>query len=114
MPTSDPAAGYATFINAFRCKPGDQDEVVRITSTSSTGSPPRRQGFVSASDHRSSDGTRVFNYLQWETPEHLAAMQVSPEFRMLGVQFNGLIEFEPHQCAVAHVAERPERTPGRS
>jgi hypothetical protein len=42
---------------------------------------PNFPGFISASVHRSNDGTRVFNYLQWETAEHLAAMQRSPEFQ---------------------------------
>ena len=32
-------------------------------------------GFISATVHRSADGTRVFNYLQWEPAEHLAEMQ---------------------------------------
>lgn len=30
MPTIDPTATYTTFINAFRCQPAHQDEVVRI------------------------------------------------------------------------------------
>ena len=38
-------------------------------------------GFISAAVHRSTDGTRVFNYLQGESAEHLAAMQRSPEFQ---------------------------------
>ena len=65
----------------------------------------RFPGFISASVHRSTDGTRVFNYLQWQTPEHLAAMQRSPEFQAVARRFAGLIEFEPHQCEIAHVAD---------
>jgi heme-degrading monooxygenase HmoA len=38
-------------------------------------------GFISASVHRSTDATRVFNYLQWQTAEHLAAMQRSRNSR---------------------------------
>ena len=60
-------------------------------------------GFVSAAVHRTTDGTRVFNYLQWESAEHLAAMQRSPEFQAIGRRFAGLIEFEPHQCEVVYV-----------
>lgn len=55
-------------------------------------------GFISASIHRSTDGTRVFSYLQWEAAEHLAAMQSSAEFRQFGRRFAGLIEFEPYRC----------------
>jgi quinol monooxygenase YgiN len=100
---------YATFINVFKCSPADQDEVVRINveivEQVALGSP----GFISASIHRSTDGTRVFNYLQWESPEHLERMQASPEFRQLGRRFAGLIEFEPHRCEVAHIGEASSR-----
>ena len=102
---------YATFINVFKCRPADQDEVVRINAAIvervAMGSP----GFISASVHRSADGTRVFNYLQWESPEHLARMQASPEFRRIGRRFAGLVEFEPHQCQVAHIGEAGPRGP---
>ena len=55
--------------------------------------------------HRSIDGTRVFNYLQWESAEHLGAMQRSPEFQTISGRLAGLIEFDPHQCQVVHVGE---------
>ena len=64
-------------------------------------------GFISAAVHRSTDGTRVINYLQWASNEHLAAMQRSPEFQAIARRFAGMIEFEPHECEVAHVAARP-------
>jgi heme-degrading monooxygenase HmoA len=64
-------------------------------------------GFISASVHRSTDGTRVFNYLQWETAEHVAAMQRSSAFQAITRRFAGLIQFEPHGCEVGHVAARP-------
>jgi len=100
---------YVTFINVFKCRPADQDEVVRINveivERVALGSP----GFISASIPRSTDGTRVFNYLQWESSEHLTRMQASPEFRRLGQRFAGLIKFEPHRCEVAHVGEASSR-----
>jgi quinol monooxygenase YgiN len=63
-------------------------------------------GFISATVHRSVDGTRVINYLQWQSQEHLAALQRSPEFQKIARRFAGLIEFDPHQCEVVHVRER--------
>lgn len=105
MATITENAPYATFVNVFRCKPEDQAEVVRIlaaiTDQVGDGSP----GFISASTHRSTDGTRVFNYLQWESREHLAAMQRSARFRELARGFRGLMEFEQHECEVVHVRE---------
>jgi len=99
-------ASYATFINTFRCQPSSQDEVVRINVEILEEVASTYPGFISAAVHRSRDGTRVFNYLQWESAEHLAAMQRSPEFRAIARRFAGLIDFEPHECDVVHVGER--------
>jgi Antibiotic biosynthesis monooxygenase len=60
-----PGAGYATFINTFRCDPPLQDEVVAINIDIVDQVATHFPGFISAAAHRSSDGTRVFNYLQW-------------------------------------------------
>jgi heme-degrading monooxygenase HmoA len=111
MPRIVARPDHVTFINVFKCQPADQDAVVQINAEIvdrvAVGSP----GFISASVHRSTDGTRVFNYLQWQSAEHLARMQESTEFRELARRFAGLIEFEPHQCEVVHVGEAgPEDT----
>ncbi|MGD0311248.1 MAG: antibiotic biosynthesis monooxygenase [Acidimicrobiales bacterium] len=105
MPEIVGGAPYATFINTFRCDPRDQAEVVHINVEIVDQVAPTLPGFVSASVHRSTDGTRVINYLQWESAEHLAAMQRSAEFQVIARQFAGLIEFDPHQCEVEHVRE---------
>jgi quinol monooxygenase YgiN len=109
MPEIRPNEGYATFINTFRCRPANQPEVVQINVDIVEQVAKTFPGFISASVHRSTDGTRVINYLQWETPGHLAAMQRSAEFQAIAGRFAGLIEFEPHECEVAHVAERGTR-----
>ena len=106
MPQIVSGAEYATFINTFRCDPSSQDEVVRIKVDIADRLAPTFPGFISAAVHRRTDGTRVINYLQWESHEHLAAMQRSPEFQAIARRFAGLIEFEPHECEVVHVSER--------
>ena len=100
---------FATFINTFRCQPADQDQVVQLNVDIVDHVASTFPGFISATVHRSTDGTRVFNYLQWESAEHLAAMQRSPEFQAIGRRFAGLIEFDPHQCEVVHIGERHHR-----
>ena len=105
MPEIRSGAGYATFINTFRCRPEQQPEVVQINLEIIQQVARSFPGFISASVHRSTDGSRVFNYLQWESAEHLAAMQRSAEFQAIAGRFAGLIEFEPHECEVVHVAE---------
>ena len=107
MPEIRTAPAYATFINTFRCRPEHQAEVVQINVDIVEQVARTFPGFISASVHRSTDGTRVVNYLQWETAEHLAAMQRSPEFQAIAHRFSGLIEFEPHEFEVAHVADAP-------
>jgi hypothetical protein len=51
----------ATFINTFRCEPSNQDEVVRINMDIIDQVASMSPGFISATVHRSTDGTRVFN-----------------------------------------------------
>ncbi len=72
MLTIDSDAEHATFINAFRCRPEDQDEVVRINIDIVEQVARHHDGFISAAVHRSTDGTRVINYLQWRSPRKLA------------------------------------------
>jgi quinol monooxygenase YgiN len=107
-------AQHATFINTFRCDPSHQDEVVainiEIVDQVASGFPR----FISAAVHRSTDGTRVFNYLQWESAEDLAVVQRSPEFLAIARRFAGLIEFEPHQCEVVHVSPQRPRVDVRN
>jgi quinol monooxygenase YgiN len=106
MPEIVSSRAFATFINTFRCEPSNQDEVVRINVDIVDQVASTFPGFISATVHRSTDGTRVFNYLQWESAEHLAAMQRSPEFQAIARRFAGLIEFELHECEVVHIGER--------
>jgi quinol monooxygenase YgiN len=105
VPAIVSGASYASFINTFRCEPADQDEVARINIDIVEQVASKSPGFISAAVHRSLDGTLVINYLQWESAEHLAAMQRSSEFQAIARRFAGLIQFEPHQCDVVHVAE---------
>lgn len=106
MPIINKNADHVTFIDTFRCRPEDQDEVVPINAEIIDQVAMGRPGFISASVHRSSDGTRVFNYLQWERADDLTRMQQSPEFLGMARRFAGKIEFEPHQCEVVHIGER--------
>jgi hypothetical protein len=106
MPVIDKNAAYATFINTFRCRPENQGEVVQINIDIIDQVAVGFQGFVSATVHRSEDGTRVINYLQWETADDLARMQRSAEFRGVAGRLVGLVEFDHHQCEIAHVGER--------
>jgi heme-degrading monooxygenase HmoA len=104
MPEIRESPDYVTFINVFEVRPEDQPDVVKILlETMEVAS--KCEGFISASAHRSLDGTHVFTYLQWRRPEDLRAYQASPEFQEIAPRFAGRIQFESFQCDVVHVAE---------
>ena len=67
----------------------------------------RQPGFVSISLHRSLDGKRIVNYVQWESRDLLAAAHRSPEFRKQWGHFDELAdEIDPHLYEVARVVDR--------
>lgn len=97
-------AGYATFINTFRCAPENQDTVVQLNVAIVEQVAREFPGFVSATAQRSLDGIRVINDLQWRTAADLAAMQRSAQFQEVARGFAGLIEFDPHEVEIVHIA----------
>ena len=63
-------------------------------------------GFISISLHRSLDGRRIVNYVQWQSREQLAAAHHAPEFRQQWRRFDALADdIDPHLYEVAHIAE---------
>jgi heme-degrading monooxygenase HmoA len=66
----------------------------------------RQPGFVSISLHRSLDGKRIVNYVQWQSRELLEAAHQAPEFRQAWGRFDTLTaDIDPHLFEVAHVSE---------
>ena len=50
----------------------------------------RQPGFISISLHRSLDGRRIVNYIQWQSRDLLHSAHKSPEFRKEWGQFDQL------------------------
>ena len=70
----------------------------------------RQPGFVSIILHRSLDGKRIVNYIQWQSRDLLQAAHKSPEFRKEWGQFDRLAdEIDPHLYEVAHVEDTSRR-----
>ena len=66
----------------------------------------RQPGFVSISLHRSLDGRRIVNYIQWQNRELLQAAHESPEFRKAWRKFDDLTDqIDPHLYEVTEVIE---------
>jgi heme-degrading monooxygenase HmoA len=94
-----------TQITVVEAEPGKQDEalsLMRERARFMAGQP----GFVSISLHRSLDGRRIVNYVQWESRDLLAAAHKSPEFRKEWTRFDSIAEeIDPHLYEVAQVMD---------
>ena len=110
MPQIDAAEQPVTQITFVEVEPGEQDhalEVMRARARFMAGQP----GFVSISLHRSLDGRRIVNYIQWQSRELLHAAHRSPEFRKEWQRFDDLTEtIDPHLYDVAAVIATGQRT----
>jgi hypothetical protein len=72
--------------------------------------PPATASFVSINIHRSLDGRRIVNYIQWQSRDLLEAAHKSPGFRKEWDRFDRLTQgIDPHPDQVAHVMEGTRR-----
>jgi len=95
-----------TQITIVESEPDKQAEALAVM-TERARFMARQPGFVSISVHRSLDGRRLVNYIQWENSDLLQAAHKSPEFRKEWTRFDKLTDdIDPHLYEVAHVVER--------
>ena len=80
-----------TQITVVEADPGKQAEALELM-THRAEFMARQPGFVSISLHRSLDGRRIVNYVQWESRDLLAAAHRSPEFRKEWGHFDRLAD----------------------
>lgn len=67
-----------TLINVFTVSPENQQKLVDMLLDATRKTMSQIPGFISASFHKSADGTRVANYAQWRTAEDFEAMLRDP------------------------------------
>jgi quinol monooxygenase YgiN len=95
MTTISPTRKLVTLINVFTVEPPNQqrllDLLVRATETSVRHAP----GFISASLHRSLDGTKVTMYAQWRSVEDYEAMRRNPAPLPYLQQALAIAKFDP-------------------
>ena len=96
-------AGVLTLINVFTVAPARQQELLDVLVEATESVMRHQPGFVSASLHRSHDGTRVVNYAQWRSREDFEAMRRDPQARPHMVHAASLATFDPILCEVAFV-----------
>ncbi len=98
----------ATLINVFTVEPERASEFVELLSVATDEVMQYLPGFISANIHRSSDGTRVVNYAQWESPEAFQAMVKNPAAREHMDKAAALAtSFDPHLYTVESVHQAP-------
>jgi hypothetical protein len=68
-----------TLINVFVVSPENQQRLVDMLLEATQKTMRHVPGFVSASIHKSADGTRVANYAQWRRAEDFEAMLRNPQ-----------------------------------
>ena len=69
---------YITLINIFTVEPVNQQKLVDILISATDGRITKVTGFVSASLHKSLDGTKVTIYAQWRSIEDYQNMRNNP------------------------------------
>src|SRR5213075_1307346 len=96
---------HVTQITIVESEPDKQAEALRVM-TERAHFMARQPGFISISLHRSLDGRRIVNYLQWQNRELLQAAHKSPEFRKAWRKFDDLTDqIDPHLYEVTEVIE---------
>ena len=83
-----------TLINVFTVEPAKQQELVALLIHATQSSVRHAKGFISASLHRSLDGTRVAMYAQWRSVEDYQAMRNNPTASPYMQQAVALAQFE--------------------
>ena len=94
MTTISTERDVVTLVNVFTVKPEDQQGLVDVLAEAAA-TMKTIHGYVSSNLHKSLDGTKVTNYVQWESVKDFEAMLENPEAA-------------PHMREAARIAEKYE------
>ena len=95
-----------TQITIVEAEPGKQAEALSLMQERARFME-RQPGFVSISLHRSLDGRRIVNYIQWSSREQLQAAHKAPQFRKEWDRFDRMTdEIEPQLYEVCEIHGR--------
>ncbi|MDT5181342.1 MAG: hypothetical protein QOJ95_5540 [Mycobacterium sp.] len=107
MPNITANTSHTTLINVFTVAPERSAELAALLTEATEDVMQHLPGFVSASIHVSTDGTRVANYGQWESAEAHQAMLRNPKAGPHMAKAAEIAEsFEPHLYTVYSVHGR--------
>ena len=100
MATIDKNRKLMTLVNVFTVSPDKQDQLAQLLVRATEDTMRHLPGFISASIHRSLDGTKVINYAQWRSQADFAAMKDNPKAQPHMQAAAALASFEPIICEV--------------
>jgi|ERR1700761_9085936 len=95
MPEISTANNYLTLINVFKADPANQQKLVDLLTLATDGSVKNITGFISASLHKSIDGTKVTMYAQWRSVEDYQNIRNNPTASPYLEQALQIATFEP-------------------
>jgi heme-degrading monooxygenase HmoA len=105
MPQIQSSNQPITQITIVEAEPGKQAEALTLM-TERARFMSRQPGFLSISLHRSLDGKRIVNYIQWQSREQLQSAHKSPDFRKEWERFDRLTDgIDPHLYEVVQVMD---------
>jgi quinol monooxygenase YgiN len=84
-----------TLINVFTVDPANQQRLIEILTTATETSVSRANGFISATLHRSTDGTKVTMVAQWQSMADYQAMRNDPAPRHFFEEALSIAKFDP-------------------
>ena len=100
MATIEQGRTLMTLVNVFTVKPDKQAELAELLVRATDETMKDLPGFMSASIHRSLDGTKVINYAQWRSQADFAALKDNPKAQPHMKAAAALASFEPIVCEV--------------
>jgi quinol monooxygenase YgiN len=100
MATIEKGRELMTLVNIFTVKPEKQAELAELLVRATEETMRKVPGFISASIHRSLDGTKIINYAQWRSQADFAALKDNPKARPHMQAAAALASFEPIVCEV--------------
>lgn len=98
-----------TLINLFTVKPEKQQSAANQVAEIYQTIVNKQPGFISASVHKSLDGTRVAAVARWQSQSALTAMQQLPEFQnSVKILEEEIVSAEPHYFEVIYTVGEDE------
>ena len=97
-----------TLVNVFSVRPENQQKLVDMLVEATDKTMRKLPGFLSASIHRSLDGTRVVNYAQWRSKTDFDAMRQNPAAQPHMAAVAAIATFDPILCEVSESVSKDE------